>query len=387
MHRITSIVYSETDHLCDLVAEMGGVEVLAQVKNGLEAESALTDDAPNILFVDLGSSPDAALGMVEKLEASGTLIVVYGPDEAQWVLKAMRAGAREYIAARPDEAQELAGVLDRLGRELAASAPASRGALVAVMGTKGGVGATFTACQLAAMLARTGDSVAVVDGHFRMGDVALHLDLSPDYTVADLAETGTLDATFLRSTLAAHASGVHVLASPKRPEEADMITPDSLGRVLSLLLEDFDWIIWDLPADYSDTSVLVADRAELVLLVATPDVPALHHTSVQIDLLRRLGHDPARIRTVFNRYDKNAAVSDSEANSFLGRPVDAVLPNEYARASACVNEGRTLHDTAPKSPIARGFERLATDVRDWCGRADASASANKAGFLSRLRRN
>ena len=386
MHRITSIVYSETDHLRDLVARMGGLEVLAQVRNGFEAESALTEDRPDILFVDLGATPDTALGVVEKLDATGTMIVVYGPDEAQWVLKAMRAGAREYIAAKPDEADELAGVLARLGRELAENTPKARGSLVAVMGTKGGVGATFTACQLAAMLARSGDSVAVVDGHFRMGDVALHLDLTPDYTVADLTGTATLDATFLRSTLTSHASGVHVLASPKRPEEADMVTADSLGRVLNLLVEDFDWVIWDLPDDYSDTSVLVADRAELVLLVATPDVPALHHTSVQVDLLRRLGHDPARIRTIFNRYDKNAAVSDGEAKSFLGRPVDAVLPNEYARASACVNEGRTLDDTAPKSPIARAFGRLAADVREWCGRTDVSASANKTGFLSRLRR-
>ena len=319
MHRITSIVFSAADHLHELVAATGDVEVISQVRSENEARAAVADDAPDILFVDLGSAPDSALGMVEKLDAKATMIVVYGPDEAQWVLKAMRAGAREYIAARSDEAHELRGILDRLGRELAEHTPTDRGALIAVMGTKGGVGATFTACQLAAMLARSGDRVAMVDGHFRMGDVALHLDLSPDYTVADLAEAASLDATFLRSTLASHASGVHVLSSPKRPEEADIITPDTLGRVLGLLVEEFDWVICDLPHDYSDTSVVVADRSELVLLVATPDVPALHHTNVQVDLLRRLGHDPGRIRTVFNRYDKNAAVSDSEANSFLGR--------------------------------------------------------------------
>ena len=229
--------------------------------------------------------------------------------------------------------------------------------------------------------------MVLVDGHVRLGDVALHLDLAPEYTVADLVDQTELDATYLRSTLAGHDSGVRVLASPKRPEEGELISVGSVARILDLLVADFDWVIWDVPRAFDDASVHVLDRASQILLVTTPDVPALHHTKVQLDLLARLGRDASTLRTVVNRFDKKAVVSGKDAESFLDRPVDAVLPNEYASASACVNEGRTLERVAPRAPLARSVAALASDARGWCGRPAATANVDRdRGFLGRLRR-
>ena len=387
MHRFSSVVFSETGCLAELLESTGLVEVRARAEHARELEAVLDDHEPSALFVELGNDPEAAFGAVEKICEPKPVLVFHGPDDSQWILKAMRVGASEYVAAGPDERDQLSAAIQRLAPELAAKAPSGRGSLIAVMGTKGGVGATFTACQLGAALAAKGDSVVIVDGHTRMGDVALHLDLSPEYTVADLAsQSGSLDSTYLRTTLSGHPSGVRVLASPKRPEEGDIVSLDCIAQVLGLLVADFDWVIWDLPRDFDDASVHVLDRANQILLVTTPDVPALHHTRVQLDLLGRLGRDAACLRTVVNRFDKKAVVSGKDAESFLGRPVDGVLPNDYANASICVNEGRTMNDVASRSPLSQAVSGLATNVRQWCGR-ESLESGSKRGFLARLRSN
>ena len=71
------------------------------------------------------------------------------------------------------------------------------------------------------------------------------------------------------------------------------------------------------------------------------------------------------------------------AKEFLGRPIDAHLPNDYQRASACVNEGRTVDEMAPRSPLGRAVSELAELTHSWCNRTPPTVQ--KAGFFSRLR--
>ncbi len=254
--------------------------------------------------------------------------------------------------------------------------------MIALIGAKGGVGTSFVACQLGASLARLGGRTALVDGHMRHGDIALYLDLSPAYTFANLA-TGSepVDSTYLSTALAPHSSGVQVLAAPERPEEADGVSLSCVERVVDLLRTEFDWVIWDTPQEFDDRSLFILDQADPILLITTPDVPAMNHTRMQLELLQRLGHSDGEIRIVINRTERKASVSARDARQFLDRAVDASIPNDYQRASACVNEGRTLHDMAPRSPLGRAVGELALLTHSWCDRT----APRQRGLLDRLR--
>lgn len=383
-----TVILSENEELVRTIEANAGVECRRRVEDAAELAESVHDVVPELLFLDLGADPDAVLSAVEKLETPTPVFVFCGVDDSGLVRKAMRAGGREYISTdHEDLVDQLDATVLRLAAELPVQTPTRRAAVLAVMGAKGGSGATFVSCQLAAALAQGGDKVALVDGHLRMGDVALHLDLKPEYSLADLAaQAESFDATFLRTTLTAHDSGVSVLASPPRPEEADVVTLPLVERAVRLLVSDFDWVVWDIPSDFDDRSMLILDTADRILVVTTPEVPALSHTKTQLDLLGRLGRSPDTLRTILNRVDKRAPVSEKEARTFLGRDVDATLPNDYGRASACVNEGRTIGDLAGRSPLARAFAELASQVRGWCGRDDAESSQQGGGLLNRLRR-
>ena len=231
--------------------------------------------------------------------------------------------------------------------------------LIALIGAKGGVGTSFVACQLAASLARLGERTALVDGHMRHGDVALYLDLSPQYT-------------FSRASRAEASPSTPPICTPpwRRTRAASRYSPPRSARrrptrvgvscvegVVGLVRTEFDWVIWDTPQDFDDRSLFILDQADTILLITTPDVPAMNHTRMQLELLERLGHSDGKIRIAVNRTERKASVSMRDAKEFLDRPVDASIPNDYRRASACLNEGRTLHDVAPRSALADSHGR------------------------------
>jgi pilus assembly protein CpaE len=267
--------------------------------------------------------------------------------------------------------------------EPAAAHPAR---VVAVMGTKGGVGATVVACQLAASLRAGGARTAVVDLNLPLGDVALYFDVQPAYTLANIArESDRLDATYLRTLLSGRPNGVQILASPVHAEEAELVRGAHVERALNLLRGDFDWVVLDLSRTWSEPTVRALDLADLVLLVTLMDVPTLHHTRKHIDLLERLGHSGARIRLIANRHSSVDAVTDKDVAEFLERKPDFQIPNDFPTTLAAVNRGVSVADVAPRSALARAYNELSQALHGWFGAEAPGAAEPSSGALARVR--
>jgi pilus assembly protein CpaE len=388
MDPLSFVVATEQSSLVELLEQSGRALVKAVVSEDGQLSPAVARHRPEALLVDLGDEPDGVLDLVERIPLPRPLLLVYGPDRKDVMLRAMRLGAREYVSPGSDAKEELLLALERILRERSPKVAERRCApLLAVMGAKGGVGATFVACQLAAGLAQRGAEVAMLDGQLRLGDVALYFDLRPRYTITSLASaSAALDAAYLHTVLASHRCGVRVLAAPERPEEADAISARHLDEVLSILRAENDWVVVDTPRDFDERSVHVLDQASAILLVTSCDVPALNHTRLQLDLLQRLGHARHRVRVVVNRMSKDALVQDKEIAGFLDRKWDVRLPNDYASAAACVNEGRPLWELAPRSALRVAMDGLAAAAHAWCEVPLPEDRNERRGLLDRLRR-
>lgn len=388
MTQLSFVVATEQSTLVELLEQSGRAQVKAVVSEDSDLLSAVARHRPEALLVDLGEEPDGVLALIERIPAPRPLLLVYGPDDKDVILRAMRLGAREYVPPGRETKDDMLVALERILRER--SPEDSKGhlsPLLAVMGAKGGVGATFVACQLAAGLAHRGAKVAMVDGHLRLGDVALYFDLHPRYTITSLASAADgLDAAYLHTVLASHRCGVQVLAAPERLEDADVISPRHLEQALSILRAESDWVVVDTPREFDERSVHLLDLATSILVVTTSDVPALNHTRLQLDLLQRLGHSPHRVHVVVNRMDRSAPVQGKEIADFLDRKWDVRLPNDYASASACVNEGRPLWELAPKSVLREAMDGLTAAAYAWCERPLPEEKNERKGLLDLLRR-
>jgi pilus assembly protein CpaE len=359
--------------------------VAAVISDPDQLLGALKSEKPEGLFVDLGHAPHVVLDLMESLPAALPLTLVSGPHtESSLVLRAMHLGVKHFFPTAPFDTEVNSVIVD-LVRSASPVDAASEGRVLAVMGTKGGVGATVLASQLAASLQETGSRTVIVDLNYPLGDVALHFDVEPDYTLADLARAEQkLDATYIRTILKGHESGVQILAAPTQMDDAETIRGYHVERVLPILRSEFDWVIVDVSRSWNEGTVQALSFADQVLLVTLFDVPTLNHTRQHKKLLEGMALEESRVRTVGNRYSKGDAVTVSDFKRVLGTEPDALIPNDYATVTESVNQGRPIGKVSRQSAIYKAYRQLALDVFAWCG-VDVPQSQPAQGIAGRLR--
>jgi pilus assembly protein CpaE len=179
---------------------------------------------------------------------------------------------------------------------------------------------------------------------------------------------------------------VHVVAAPANPEEADGITPAHVQRSLELLKAEFDVVVVDLPRITDEAALHCLDKADLILLITTADVPALARARQHATLLDQLGHGADKIRIVANRCGRPGILSDEDPLRAVGLAPAAWLPEDARTAADSLASGRPISTLAPRSKLAAAFAGLGDLVRPKTEAADADEDAQPAPKKQRLGR-
>ena len=64
-----------------------------------------------------------------------------------------------------------------------------------------------------------------------------------------------IDAQLMQILLLPHESRARVLAAPYSPEQGELITAEKVRHVIDLLKTQFEYVILDLPHDFSETTL------------------------------------------------------------------------------------------------------------------------------------
>lgn len=365
------------------MAASGAIRVVADASRPEDLEAMLQSNSKLGVYLDLGADAEQALGWVETLGEAAPPVLAGGPAEPQVILRAMRAGALGFF---PDHQfdDELERITTRLQNQAALEAPAQLGRAVAVLGAKGGVGSTTVACEIAAALARTGARTAILDAKTCFGDVALHFDVSPAHTLADVAEQADdLDASFLATVAHLHeGSGVHVVAAPSDPAEAEGIDVVHVERAIELLQSEFDWVVVDLPRITDEISLQILDRVDQTLLVTTTELTSIARAQQHCKILEQLGHGEEKVHIVANRASRPSIVGDEDPFSLLGLSAHAHIPEDSDAFSASVEVGSPVSANG-RSKAATAFSDLVRGLHGWCG-AEWQESEEQASLGDRL---
>lgn len=326
-----------------------------------QAIEHLTANAFELLIVPTEAVTGSDRVALENLLRDSPSLVAIGtaPEaSAEAVLNTMRMGIAEFLLSRAG-VDEFGGAIARLERRWAL-APV-RGTVTAVFSPKGGQGATTVAVNLAHAIARMrGRRVAIVDMVVGLGDVALQLNMRPDYDVGELAlKIDRLDRALLESVAADGPDGLSVLATTERLDLAPILTADVVSALLAQCRQSYEHTIVDCEHAFESRTVATLDAADTIILLAQLQVSSLVVAKRALGIFRELGYVEEKIRVVINREGSTNLVTPGEAQKVLGRPIDGRLPNDFSVASDAQAQGVPILRHAANAPLAKAFEALA----------------------------
>lgn len=369
----------------------------ATVAGSLPALTRALTDRPDDLLVVVGpgADVDTALELAEQERvhrpALGVVLVRHRV-EPDVLVRALRSGVREVVAAedRPGLASacarsyELSQQMLRSTHGGTATGPTRRGQVVTVFSGKGGAGKTTIASNLAAQLARGGRrQVCLVDLDLQFGDLAVALQLKPVQTIAEAQHmSGDLDEAALRNLVVGHSPGLDTLLAPVEPSQADQIKTGLVDDILRTLTAMYEYVVVDTPPSFTDQVLVALDRTDLLVLVTTPDLPAVKNLRLTIDMVRRLGLPAESFRILLNRAGSDVGVTANDVERLAATKIAAHVPSSRA-VSVAINRGEVLSIGSPKHPVSKAIERF---VDEQFGPATGVGGAEPVRRTGRLRR-
>jgi pilus assembly protein CpaE len=250
---------------------------------------------------------------------------------------------------------------------------------VCLLGTKGGTGTTSMTVNIGAEVRRLAARPTVlVDLKPAPGDVALFLGLRPRFTLTQVLDRRLWrEPDLVYGCVSPHACGLDVLAAGDewgRPSARDA---EGVEATLSCLRTTHAHVLIDTGSSLSPAVTTALQAADLVVLVANPDVACLRHLPRLSDAVRMSGVPPDRLRLLLNRASEYGAVSVGQIEQALGRTVDWSVPSDYRTMAAAMTSGvpvrglRALGLVRQLEQVAAGITGVAGD--DSGGRRHTSA--------------
>ena len=370
------------DHLTKLLGFESDVEVVGAAAGGPEAIQMATASRPDVVLMDINMPGMDGITATEKLAAdvpTAAVIMMSVQGEADYLRRSMLAGAREFLV-KPFSSDELTASirqvwarerekLSRYAPVTAATQEISNGtgepaSVVAVFSPKGGVGRTTVAVNLAVAAAQTGKRVALVDASFQFGDVGVLLNLNPrNKSIADLAgELQTGEAESLDTFMITHSSGVKVLLAPPSPEQAELIGPSAVKKVLNGLRASFELIVVDCPSSFNEPTLAVLDESDLILTLLTLEITSVKNMRLFLEVCDQLGYGPEKIRLVLNRADSTLGIRVADVEHSIGRKVDHTIVSDGRSVVYALNRGVPFFLSNREAQVSQDIQRLAGAV-------------------------
>lgn len=322
--------------------------------------------------VQVNADDKTSVARFERLAKGSVPLIAAAYEPPMALVRALvRAGAHDVIPL-PLDLEELETALDPIRRMVTEQGPRQRAGhhkIVAVIKSEGGVGATALLGQLASRFAAdeltVGREACLMDLDIQFGDAAVQLGLQPSLTFSDLIAAGKrLDGELMRSIAAPHPSGLRVIAAPHDIMPLEAISSDQLLSIVDLATEEFGTVFVDLPTNWTNWSLSLLARADVVLMVTQLRVSSLHRARRQLDLLVEQDMSRLDIRIVLNRTEKGLfrTLGPADAERVLRKPVAFTIANDHATMSQAIDRGVPIAEIKRKCALGKDIDVMEEGV-------------------------
>ncbi len=341
-----------------------------------DAQSLWQKQKPDLLIIDLtGRELDACL-FIEvinyNVESKTVVFGLHRELDPNIIVKAVSSGVKEFIQYPQDPAaletalEKYWNFLQKLAQTQKGEIEASKAKTYSVFGSKGGVGTSTVAVNLAHQLHLvTRQPVVIFDMDQVFGNTAVMLNFKASYAVSDLVSENPneIDDALISKIIIHHEIGVDLVVACKNVlDENPLVPPELLERIMAYLKSHYQYIVIDLPTHVVDPyHQYFVENSDDVLLVSSLDIPGLYRTRQYIELVKR--HlDPNKVKLILNRCDLKAAVglSNESIEEEFKYPIYARLPNNWQLNVEAMSLGQALESVSPNSDLVKALQELAT---------------------------
>ncbi len=349
------------------------VEIAGEAKNGLEAIEMARELRPDIILMDI-NMPEMdgikATKIITDEGLEGSVIIMSIQGEKEYIKKAMSAGARDYVV-KPFGVNELIEIVKRIyeadqirRKRYTVPTPTAkvRTKVISVFSTKGGVGKTTVATNLAVAIASMNKKVALLDCDLQFGDVAICLNLYVKNTITELIkDINNLEheGDLIDEYMLTHYSGVKVLAAPIRPENAEYVKPEHIKKIVDALRGRYDYVIIDTAQGFDDTVITALDASDNIMYVSTLDLPSIKNTKNGLDVMKTLNYSNDKVKILINKSNESFGVKNTDFKAVLNVDIWMVIPDDLASVTISVNNGHPLVAHRKASNVAKKINKLA----------------------------
>ncbi|MBG6056143.1 MinD-like ATPase involved in chromosome partitioning or flagellar assembly [Salinibacterium sp. CAN_S4] len=360
-----------------------GHEVVARTVSALELASLVGPVSPDIVIA--ASEPRYLTDRVlASCDEAGVRLIALAADDA-----GRRHAATLGVFEAVDAASpwlEIERVIAGAGRE--PSPPqrrAERGSVIAVWGPAGSPGRTTIAIGIAAELAAMGHSVALADVDTHGASIAPALgmlDEAPGFAAAcRLAGNDTLSQSELERISQRYEStlgGFWVLTGIGRPSRWPELSGERVAATIAQCRTWVDYTILDTSASLENDEEISSDlfaprrnaaavtavrEADSIVAVGSADPVGLSRfLRAHVDLIETASTNDVTV--VMNRIRASAIGLNPHAqvtqtlSRFGGIESPVLVPHDQAGLDGAILSGRTLADSAPRSPARAAIRSM-----------------------------
>ena len=383
------MVVSEREAFARVMSEAFSTEENYRVTNEQKSFNAMNGQAVNLAFnydvVIFEADPDDQneVRAIEELLSQRTgetvFLALTGNDVSISKARQLRGiGIDEVLPLSIDRIGLKAAIDERISarrvpHQLVQDSPSALGQVIPVTQSRGGVGATTVAVNLACSLAggqaslfRKADKrrVALLDLDIQFGNSNVFLDIEDNGGLLKLIESiEEPDDHFFASTLQSHALGIDVLCAPVPIVPLQSVRPDLVENMLAMLQKNYDYIIVDLPRAVADWVEPVLKCAAHLVLVTDTSVPSVRQARRLIDLYHE-ENVGLPVEVVVNRDRQPLMKSEHvrEAEKVLETKFRHWLPSNPKVARTAVDLGRPIVDMKPRSDLGKAITKMAATM-------------------------
>ena len=351
--------------LLEAALQRRGYEV-AVASDGIEALRQIRQKMPDLIVTDVNMPNMNGFELTRRLRADHRtarlpIVMLSARKAADDILTGYAEGADEYIA-KPVEMSVLAAKIEVLIKRMKATAGEviKRGRVLVFLHGKGGAGATALSVNSAVALAETKMyRTAVLDLSLEFGNVSSHLNIRPQHTLADLADTqpDQLDDATFATYVAQDRSGVQICVGSSVPEHAELVTVSAVQQSIDRLRRTSDYLMVDTPPSFTQQTLAAIDTADGACVICEPHVASMKAGRDCLDVLDKLSFPKERILFVVNRTTQSGLETD-EVSRFFNRRPDIVVPYSPAFDDAA-DRGRPIVVLHPDNASSKQLRDLA----------------------------